>query len=73
MLISCGHIFLLVTCNDEKRRPGAASGQGDLATMKAQQSSCHTFFVGRRVTGLTCLFFIRGAAFELRRRTCVAS
>jgi len=63
----------LVTRNDEKPRLGAVCGRVDLATMKAQQSSCHTIFVGRRVTGLTCLFFIRGAAFELRRRACIAS
>jgi hypothetical protein len=63
----------LVTRNDQKPSTYAAVEGVDLATMKAQQSSCHTFFVGRRVTGLTCLFFIRGAAFELRRRACIAS
>jgi hypothetical protein len=48
---------MLEGCNDVKALAGAVSKAGLLATMKAQQSSCHTIFVGRRVTGLTCLFF----------------
>jgi hypothetical protein len=52
---------MLVARNDEKSSNGAVSSGVLLATMKAQQAVAIRF-VGRRVTSLTCLFFVYGTA-----------